>query len=194
MAYCWLNHINRFDHFMKIFKIWLPGKLPPTHTHTVKQQLVLYSQFSNQTHRRESATVLQGQRASPPGPMSTPCRDSADPGTLPPGVLSLHTVRKQKPRPEENRDAKWNTMQASEQGTNKTQTMIGRLMITAFDSLRWGDSIIILLGFFKFSFIFCFQSVHNYGLTINLQHRGNVPFTKVVYSKPLGFGYFGNLG
>lgn len=73
MAHSWLNHINRFDHFMKIFKIWLNGKLPPTHTHAKKQQqLFIYSQFSDQTHQRESATVLQGQSGSPRGPRSLP--------------------------------------------------------------------------------------------------------------------------
>lgn len=51
MAYCWLNHINRFDHFMKIFKIWLPGKFPP-HTHTVNNN-------SSFTHSSPTKPIIE---------------------------------------------------------------------------------------------------------------------------------------
>lgn len=95
MAYCWFNHINRFDHFMKIFKIWLPGKLPPpqhTHNKTTTLPLLTVLQPNPSERKRRSAPRPEGL---PSGPRSTPRRDPADPGTLPPGVLSLHTVRKQ---------------------------------------------------------------------------------------------------
>ena len=67
MAYCWLNHINRFDHFMEIFKIWLPGKLPPSPTHnkTTTCPLLTVLQPNPSYRKRRSALRPEGLPSRP---------------------------------------------------------------------------------------------------------------------------------
>lgn len=100
MAHSWLNHINRFDHFMKIFKIWLTRKLPPTHTRKkATTALRLLTVFGPNPSERKRHSAPRPERLRS-GPQEPPCRDQADPG---PGQFllefCLHTVRKQKSLP-----------------------------------------------------------------------------------------------
>lgn len=164
----------------------------PPHTHAKKQQqLFIYSQFSDQTHQRESATVLQGQSGSPRGPRSLPVEirqilawDSSSWSFVCTQEAKIMTLGKQRCQVEYHVGFRARHKQNSDH--DQTPDDYGFWFFTEETVLLFSWS------FFKSSFIFCFQSIHNYGLTINLWHRGNVQFTKVVYSKPLGVGYFGN--
>ena len=159
---------------------------PPPHTHAKKQQqLFIYSQFSDQTHQRESATVLQGQSGSPRGPRSLPVEirqilawDSSSWSSVCTQEAKIMTLGKQRCQVEYHAGFRARHKQNSDH--DRMPDDYGFWFFTVRRQCYYS-----LGSFFKSSFIFCFQSIHNYGLTFNLWHRGNVQFTKVVYSKPL---------
>lgn len=184
---------------MKIFKIWLTGKLPHRNS-------LLSPTWNPRVLRPKLKPSPRGRHTIPTpwgpslGSSRAPHGDQAAP--LPRCLLlslSPHTMRKQDLWPEENREGFWETGQASGQGTHNTQTTIRHpactdcIFFPVNGFLVRQTVFLVSWGFFNFFFIFCcFQSIPKYSLTINLWHRGNVQFTKVVRSKTTGVCCFGN--